>query len=134
MRKWHNMSTALTNKGKSLMLLLVGGKNCEFRNSKDQIKVDPVRLVITGDARVGKWCLMKTISKFLSKTFSYYSCAPGQLNILLLTLTGIAAINIDGTTIYAGLLINPSSGLVLGKNQIALNQSYNESTQSWGLL
>ena len=77
---------------------------------------------------------MKTISKFLSKTFSYYSCAPGQLNILLLTLTGIAAINIDGTTIYAGLLINPSSALVLGKNQIALNQSYNESTQSWGLL
>ena len=63
---------------------------------------------------------MKTISKFLSKTFSYYSCAPGQLNILLLTLTGIAVINIDGTTIYAGLLINPSSGLVLGKNQIAL--------------
>ena len=54
-------------------------KNVKFRNSKEQIKVDSLRLFITGGASVGKSRLMKTISTFLTKTFSYYSSAPAKL-------------------------------------------------------
>lgn len=50
---------------------------------------------------------MKTISTFLTKTFSDYSNAPGKLKVLLLAPTVVAAINIDGTTMHAGFFNKP---------------------------
>ena len=71
--------------------------------------VDPLRLFITGGAGVGKSHLAKTISSYLLKTFSFHSGSPDKPKILLLAPTGVAAINIDGTTINNGLSINPNT-------------------------
>ena len=49
---------------------------------------------------------------FLTKTFSLYSGSPNKLKVPILTPTGVAAININGTTINSGLSITPSVDLV----------------------
>ena len=64
-------------------------------------------LFITGGADVGKSHLKKTICMFLAKTFNLYSGSPDKPKVLILAPTGVAAINIDGTTINSGLSIPP---------------------------
>ena len=64
-------------------------------------------LFITGEADVGKSPLKKTICMFLAKTFNLYSGSPDKPKVLILAPTGVAAINIDGTTINSGLSIPP---------------------------
>ena len=44
---------------------------------------------------------------FLTKTFNLYSGSPDKPKVLILAPTGVAAINIDGTTINSGLSIPP---------------------------
>ena len=50
---------------------------------------------------------MKIICLFLTKTFNLYSGSPDKPKVLILAPTGVAAINIDGTTINSGLSIPP---------------------------
>ena len=64
-------------------------------------------LFITGEADVGKSPLKKTICMFLAKTFNLYSGSPDKPKVLILAPTGVAAINIDETTINSGLSIPP---------------------------
>ena len=78
-------------------------------------RVDPLRLFITGGAGVGKSHLAKTISSYLLKTFSFHSGSPDKPKILSLAPIGVAAINIDGTTINTGLSINPNTPSFLVK-------------------
>ena len=63
-------------------------------------------IFITGGARVGKSHLMKTKYMSLSKVLIYKGGEIGKPRILLLAPTGVAAININGTTIHSGLGIN----------------------------
>ena len=82
-------------------------KKINARNSNKQVSVDPLKLFITGRAGLGKSHLMKTICMFLTKTFNLYSGSPDKPKVLILAPTGVAAININGTTINSGLNIPP---------------------------
>ena len=46
---------------------------------------------------------MKTMCMFLTIIFNLYSGSPDQPKVLILAPTGVAAININGTTINSGL-------------------------------
>ena len=82
-------------------------KKIKARNSNKKVSVDSLRLFITGGAGVEKYHLMKTICIFLTKTFNLYSGSPDRPKVLILAPTGVAAININGTTINSGLSIPP---------------------------
>ena len=77
-------------------------------NSVFENVVEPLHLVITGGAGVGKSHLVKILTSFLTKTFNLYSGKPDKKKILLLASTDVAALNVDGTTIHSGLGINPN--------------------------
>ena len=61
---------------------------------------------ITGGAGVGKSHMIKTIHMSLSKVLMYKGGELDKPRILLLAPTGVAAVNINGTTIHSGLEIN----------------------------
>ena len=73
------------------------GKKIKAMSSNKKISIEPVRLFITGGAGVRKSQLMKTISMFLTKTMN--SGSPDKPKVLILTPTGVAAININEATI-----------------------------------
>ena len=77
-------------------------------NSVFENVVEPLHLFITGGSGVGKSHLLKILISFLTKTFNLYSGTSDNKKILLLAPTGVAALNIDGTTIHSGLGINPN--------------------------
>ena len=67
--------------------------------------IDPLHIFLTGNAGCGKSFLTKVLYQSLSKTFSYRNSELEKAKVLLLGPTGVAAINIGGTTIHAGLNI-----------------------------
>lgn len=73
-------------------------KNCLLKR-----EIEPVRLFVSGGAGVGKSYLMKTIYEALTKLFNFHSGTPEKLKVLKMALTGVATINIDGTTINTAL-------------------------------
>ena len=68
----------------------------------------PLQLFITSGTGVGKSNLVKIVTSFSTKTFNSYSGTPEKKKILLLAKTGVAALNIDGTTIHSGFGRNPN--------------------------
>ena len=80
-------------------------KKIKARSSNKKVSVDALRLFSTGAAGVGITHLMKTICMFLTKTFNFYSGSPDKPKVLILAPAGVAAININGTTINSGLSI-----------------------------
>ena len=80
-----------------------------------------IHLSITGGAGGGKFHLVEILTSFLTKTFNLCSATPDKKKILLLIQTGLAALNIDGTTIHSGLGINPDcNNYSMGKLSEAL--------------
>lgn len=65
----------------------------------------PLQLFITGGAGAGKSHLITTLYHTVVKTFRQISQNPEKPSVLLLAPTGIAAINISGTTVNSGLSI-----------------------------
>ena len=68
--------------------------------------IKPFHIFLTGGAGVGKSHLIKTIFMSISKLLFFKGGDPEKPRILILAPTGVAAINIDGTTIHTALGIN----------------------------
>ena len=83
-------------------------------------KVKSFHIFITGGAEVGKPYLIKTMFLSLNKILRYKGSDADKPRILLHAPTGVAAININGTTIHSGLGINVGSKLYpLNDQQLA---------------
>ncbi|XP_066910247.1 uncharacterized protein [Clytia hemisphaerica] len=74
-------------------------------SSKDPKIVEPFHIFLTGGGGVGKSHLLTTIYHSLSKLLMYRGGEPTKQRILVLAPTGVAAINVNGTTIHTGLII-----------------------------
>ena len=79
-------------------------------NSLKPVEVKPIYLFLTGGGGAGKSHLIKTIYHTAVKTFRHPPCNPELATVLLLAPTGVAAINIDGTTVNTGLVIPKETG------------------------
>ena len=66
-------------------------------------KVSPLNVFISGGAGVGKSYLVTTISQRLRRTYNFYSGTPEKVNVLKMTPTDVAVVNINGTTINTAL-------------------------------
>ena len=73
-------------------------------------KVDPINLFVTGGAGAGKSHLIKAIYHTAVKTFRYGTVNSDRPTVALMAPTGVAAININGTTIHTALSIPKESG------------------------
>ena len=73
-------------------------------------KLDPINLFVTGRAGAGKSHLIKAIYHTAVKTFRYSTINPERPTVALMAPTGVAAININGTTIHAALSIPKECG------------------------
>ena len=69
------------------------------------VNMEPLRIFLTGNAGCGKSFLMKVLYQSLTKTLSYGNVSLDKPKVLLMAPTGVAAINIDGTTIHTALNI-----------------------------
>ena len=67
------------------------------------VDIKPLYVFITGNGGCGKSHLIRTIYHSLTKTLSNQAMSSDKPKVLLLAPTGVAAINIDGTTIHTGL-------------------------------
>ena len=66
-------------------------------------KIKSLHVFLTGNARLGKSFLMKVIYQSLTKTLSYGVAVIEKPKVLLMALTVVAAIQVDGTTIHTAL-------------------------------
>ena len=82
-------------------------------NSLKPVEVKPIYLFLTGGGGAGKSHSIKTIYHTAVKTFSHPPFNPTLPTVLLMEPTGVAAINIDGTTINTGLAIPKETGAYL---------------------
>ena len=88
----------------------------------------PLHLFLSGNGGCGKSHLIKTINHSVSKLFLYQSGRPVKPRVLVLAPTGVAAININGTTIDSGLNI-PCRGKLMplsDKNRAGLRNKYSK--------
>ena len=79
-------------------------------NSLKPVDVQPIHLFVTGGAGAGKSHLIKAIYHTATKSFRHITNNPEKPTVLLMTPTGVAAININGTTIHTALAIPKESG------------------------
>ena len=79
-------------------------------NTLKPVEIDPIYLFITGGGGAGKSHLIRTIYHTAVKTFRYPPINPELPTVLLMAPTGVAAINIDGTTINTALAIPKEAG------------------------
>ena len=89
--------------------------------------VSPLHLFITGNGGCGKSYLVKTIFHSLKKTLCYNAKDAEKERVLLLAPTGIAAINIQGTTIHSALHIPIGH---FGKNIPKLSDQYRSTLRN----
>ncbi|RUA05461.1 MAG: hypothetical protein DSY43_04560, partial [Gammaproteobacteria bacterium] len=84
--------------------------NMKNKNSLKPEEVKPIYIFITGGAGAGKSHLIKTIYHTATKTFRHAPMNPELPTVLLMAPTGVAAININGTTINTALAIPKETG------------------------
>ena len=79
-------------------------------NSLKPVEIEQIYLFLTGGGGAGKSHLVKTIYHTAVKTFRHPPINPELPTVLLMAPTGVAAINIDGTTIDTALAIPKETG------------------------
>ena len=93
-----------------------GKKFMQNKNTLKKIKLEPLRIFLTGDGGCGKSHLLKCMYNSLCKLLSYHGEIE-KLKVLKLAPTGVAAINIDATTIHTGLCIPCNNFLPMSDKQ-----------------
>ncbi len=83
---------------------------CKNLNSLKSVEIEPIYLFITGGGGAGKSHLIKTIYHTAVKTFRHPPINAELPTVLLLAPTGVAAVNINGTTINTALAIPKEVG------------------------
>ena len=85
-------------------------------------------LFLSGYGGCRKSHLIKTIYHSVSKLFLHQSESPVKSRVLVLVPTGVAAINMNGTTIHSGLNILCQGKLMLSndKSSAELRSKYSE--------
>ena len=73
------------------------------RSARNVCEIKPLHIFITGGAGTGKSHLIKTLYAALMKILNYNSQSPEHSKVILLAPTGVAAVNIAGTTIHSAL-------------------------------
>ena len=73
--------------------------------------VEPIHIFVTGGG--GKSHLIKTIYHTAVNMFKYSTADPSLPSVLLMAPTGVAALNISGTTVNTGLAIPKHTGINL---------------------
>ena len=101
----NNLIRSLNEKQRRVFDMITQWSRRYVKNLSAEQIVDnpPLNLFITGGAGTGKSHLIKTLSASISKTLSYGSSSIEKPNVLLLAPTGVAAVNINGTTIHSAL-------------------------------
>ena len=77
------------------------------KNYKALEKPQPIHLLITESAVIGKSHLLVTIRHFLVKSLSYNEGSVDKERVLMLAPTGVAAVGVDGATIHSALALSP---------------------------
>ena len=85
------------------------GGELEYKNSLKPVQVEPIYLFITGGAGAGKSHLIRAIYHTATKNFMHTTMNPELPVVVLMAPTGVAAININGTTIHSALAIPKES-------------------------
>jgi hypothetical protein len=68
-------------------------------NTLKPSQVEPIHVFVTGGGGAGKLHLIKAIYHTVTKTFRHAPLNPELPSVLLMAPTGVAAININGTTV-----------------------------------
>ena len=97
-------------------------------SSKAPKAIFPFYLFLTRGGGCGKSHLIKTIYHSITKLLLFHGGDPNKTRVLVLAPTGVAAINIDGTTIHSGLNISCEGKLfpLNDKNRALLRHKYSE--------
>ncbi|XP_066921397.1 uncharacterized protein [Clytia hemisphaerica] len=98
---------SLNSKQRDIFDIVLNWGKMYVQNSKSNnpVLLEPLRIFLTGGAGVGKSHLIKCVYNCLSKVLAYKSDELEKPRIIKLAPTGIAAINISGTTVHTGLSI-----------------------------
>ena len=75
-------------------------KYVQNKSRADPLEREPLHIFFTGNAGCGKTFIMRVTYQSLTKTLSYGIRLVDKPKALLMAPTGVAAINIDGTTIH----------------------------------
>ncbi len=79
-------------------------------NTLKPSQVDPIHVFVTGGGGAGKSHLIKALYHTVTKTFRHAPMNPELPSVLLMAPTGVAAININGTTVNTALAIPRECG------------------------
>lgn len=79
-------------------------------NSNQSTEIEPLYLFLTGGGGTGKSHLIREIYHTALKTFKHGPSNPEMPTLLMMAPTGVAAVNIDATTINTGLAIPKDVG------------------------
>ena len=80
-------------------------KYVQNKLTADPLEYEPLHIFLTGNAVCGKSLLMRLIYQSLTKILSYRSILVDKPKALLMAPTGVATINIDGTTTHTAFNI-----------------------------
>ena len=75
--------------------------------------IEPIHIFVTGGGGGGKNHLIRTIYHTVVNMFKYNAVNPSLPTVLLMAPTGVAAVNISGTTVNTGLAIPKDAGINL---------------------
>ena len=92
------------------------------KSSEIEKSIPPFHIFLTGGGGCGKSHLIKAVYQAISKIFLYHGSNPEKPRVLLLAPTGVASININGTTLHSAFGL-PCEGPFYPLNHRTLDSS-----------